>query len=76
MTFHGITFPSIFFAFSGYNTGHGKRGRLPEPAGVIPRAIADVFTGIRRKEGQADVTVYCSFVQIYNEQVRSLTRKH
>lgn len=57
---------------SGYTAELFKKGgRLPESVGIIPRAIADLFASIRKRgadEAEA-VTVYCSFVQIYNEQV-------
>ena len=55
---------------TGFSPNDIHRGRLPEKVGVIPRAIADVFMAIRRREAKGKkVTVYCSFVQIYNEQV-------
>lgn len=45
--------------------------QLPDGAGIIPRAIADIFTMARRREAAQlpPVAIYCSFVQIYNEQV-------
>lgn len=59
---------------SGYAAARPGRAtpQLPEGAGIIPRAIADIFTMARRREAAQlpPVAIYCSFVQIYNEQVR------
>jgi hypothetical protein len=41
--------------------------------GIIPRAIMDIFGFIDKLES-ATVTVYCSFVQIYNEQLFDMLR--
>ena len=45
--------------------------RLPEDAGIIPRAVHDIFAAMHRRQaaGLPEVAVYCSFVQIYNEHV-------
>jgi hypothetical protein len=64
------TFSSLLVCV-GYTLELAKAGRLPEVVGIIPRAIRDVFTAVRgRPPGDGQVTVFCSFVQIYNEQVR------
>jgi kinesin family protein 18/19 len=42
-----------------------------EEEGIIPRAIAAVFSGL----GDG-IAVYCSFLQIYNEKVYDLLRKN
>ena len=42
---------------------------MAETAGVIPRAISEIFSGIRKKNLSESTIVYCSFVQIYKEQV-------
>jgi len=48
---------------------------LPAAAGVIPRAVVDIFTELKRRRAEPGgkslaISIYCSFVQIYNEQVR------
>lgn len=61
-----------------------KRGRAKpeydffsetEYLGVIPRAIEDTFNGINKladKDPESKMTVYCSFLQIYNEKLYDL----
>jgi len=41
-----------------------------EERGIIPRCITDLFNKIRQDE--VSVSVYCSFVQIYNERLFDL----
>ena len=63
----------IVLSLTGISSHAVNRGKLSETAGIIPRAIADVFMAVRRREAKGNkITVYCSFVQIYNEQVREL----
>lgn len=38
--------------------------------GVIPRCIEEMFTSIRKNN--AKMTIYCSFIQIYNEKLYDL----
>ncbi len=57
---------------TGYATTTGRATpQLPDGAGIISRAIADIFTTVRRREAAQlpPIAIYCSFVQIYNEQV-------
>jgi hypothetical protein len=65
--------PHPFTRWSGYAAARPGRAtpQLPDGAGIIPRAIADIFTTVHRREAAqlAPVAIYCSFVQIYNEQV-------
>jgi len=60
-----------------------RAGRLPEGAGVIPRAMHDLFVAIQAQQREPSsaasdpstkTTVYCSFVQIYNEQLFDMLR--
>ena len=41
-----------------------------EERGIIPRCITDLFNKIRNEE--TGISVYCSFVQIYNEKLFDL----
>ena len=41
-----------------------------EERGIIPRCITDLFNKIRQDE--VSVSVYCSFVQVYNEKLFDL----
>lgn len=46
-----------------------------EYLGIIPRAIDDIFNGILNlfdKDPNTKFTVYCSFLQIYNEKLYDL----
>ena len=42
--------------------------------GIIPRAIREVFEIMRKEvlEGGRHYTIYCSFIQIYNEKIYDL----
>ena len=42
--------------------------------GIIPRAIREVFEKMRKEalEGARHYTIYCSFIQIYNERIYDL----
>lgn len=59
-----------------------RPGLQKSSAGIIPRAIKDIFASVVQKEASASsggdgvqaVMVYCSFVQIYNEQIFDLLR--
>ncbi|DAZ99258.1 TPA: hypothetical protein N0F65_008125, partial [Lagenidium giganteum] len=80
-------FNSTLFAYG--QTGSGKSftmfgaetdlsryrpGLHKSQAGIIPRAIKEIFAGIVQKEHEAQAMVYCSFVQIYNEHIYDLLR--
>jgi hypothetical protein len=72
-------FHSTIFAYG--QTGSGKTFTMfgpPEQTysdahrtslGVIPRAVSELFEHAAKKEIM-EFSVFCSFVQIYNEQVR------
>eukprot|EP01017_Pseudomicrothorax_dubius_P043188 TRINITY_DN7146_c0_g1_i1.p1 TRINITY_DN7146_c0_g1~~TRINITY_DN7146_c0_g1_i1.p1 ORF type:complete len:660 (+),score=144.23 TRINITY_DN7146_c0_g1_i1:66-2045(+) len=65
------------FAYGQTGTGktHTIFGNLKESfspeAGLIPRSIEHIFQGIDQR-GLTDVSVFCSFIQIYNERVYDL----
>lgn len=46
---------------------------LPQQAGIIPRAIFEIFNALRRGLNK-EYSVYCSFVQIYNEALFDMLR--
>lgn len=74
--------------FRGFNatilaygqTGSGKThtmgtifdGCLNEHAGVIPRAVYDIFERTRKMKDDFDFVVKCSFVELYQEQLFDL----
>lgn len=52
-----------------------RPGLQKSSAGIIPRAIKDIFAAVvQRETSQQSMAVYCSFVQIYNEQIFDLLR--
>ncbi|GMF50816.1 unnamed protein product [Phytophthora fragariaefolia] len=80
-------FNSTLFAYG--QTGSGKSftmfgaetdlsryrpGLQNSQAGIIPRAIKEIFAATVQMEADAQATVFCSFVQIYNEQIFDLLR--
>ncbi|KAL3660109.1 hypothetical protein V7S43_015030 [Phytophthora oleae] len=80
-------FNSTLFAYG--QTGSGKSftmfgaetdlsryrpGLQNSQAGIIPRAIKEIFAATVQMETDAQATVFCSFVQIYNEQIYDLLR--
>ncbi|ETL85573.1 hypothetical protein L917_14917 [Phytophthora nicotianae] len=80
-------FNSTLFAYG--QTGSGKSftmfgaeadlsryrpGLQNSQAGIIPRAIKEIFAATVKMEADAQATVYCSFVQVYNEQIFDLLR--
>eukprot|EP00118_Oscarella_pearsei_P023233 m.274919 g.274919 ORF g.274919 m.274919 type:complete len:714 (+) comp40592_c0_seq1:491-2632(+) len=82
--------PIVDFVLEGYNgtifaygqTGTGKtftmegNRSVPELAGIIPNSFAHVFSHIGKSEGDATFLVRCSYLQIYNEEVRDLLDKN
>ncbi|KAJ0407428.1 hypothetical protein P43SY_004969 [Pythium insidiosum] len=56
-----------------------RPGLQKSQAGIIPRAVKEIFEGVVQLAAQASTgasppLVYCSFVQIYNEQIFDLLR--
>lgn len=57
-----------------------KHAGPDEDTGIIPRAIHDIFRGRREmmtdggKKNQRPLTIYCSFIQLYNEHIYDLLR--
>ncbi|EIE18562.1 kinesin-domain-containing protein [Coccomyxa subellipsoidea C-169] len=52
------------------NSGEGSSGELSDEAGVIPRAIHQIFSIL--DENDAEYTVKCSFLELYNEETTDL----
>ncbi|RLN06136.1 hypothetical protein BBJ28_00004741 [Nothophytophthora sp. Chile5] len=80
-------FNSTLFAYG--QTGSGKSftmfgaesdlsryrpGLQKSQAGIIPRAIKEIFAATVQMEADAQASVFCSFAQIYNEQIFDLLR--
>ncbi|KAG9403602.1 hypothetical protein AC1031_006243 [Aphanomyces cochlioides] len=82
-------FNSTLFAYG--QTGSGKSftmfgaesdlsrfrpGLTKSQAGIIPRAIKDIFAGLitMNASGKQQSALFCSFVQIYNENIYDLLR--
>lgn len=60
-----------------YTMGMGNSVNvLDEEQGILPRAIHDLFAGIREKQEQTDnvtdTLVSCAFLEVYNEEVNDL----
>jgi hypothetical protein len=85
--FADIAAPTVNDVLKGYNgtifaygqTGSGKthtmfgvRGGPPELRGLIPRAAHAIFEGIEKLDDVVEVTITCSFLEIYREQIRDL----
>ena len=81
-----VAFPIVDSIFQGYNgtifaygqTGCGKTFTMmgvvdnPELKGVIPNAFDHIFGFIKTEGESKKFLVRCSFVEIYNEEVRDL----
>ena len=84
--YNQVAFPIVDSIFSGYNgtifaygqTGCGKTFTMmgipndPNLRGVIPNAFEHIFSYIKNEETSKKFLLRCSFVEIYNEEVRDL----
>lgn len=52
--------------------GTASSGDEGQNTGVIPRAVREIFEKINEKEDKVDVTITCSFYELYNEEVFDL----
>ncbi|EAT37448.1 AAEL010568-PA [Aedes aegypti] len=80
--------PLLEKLYAGYNvtilaygqTGSGKTytmgtnydGEEDETMGVIPRAINDIFDRVKEMGGDSEVTINCSFMELYQENLYDL----
>ena len=85
-----VAFPIVDSIFQGYNgtvfaygqTGCGKTFTMmgivndPDLRGVIPNAFEHIFGFIQSEGTSKRFLVRCSFVEIYNEEVRDLLNKN
>ena len=81
-----VAFPIVDSIFQGYNgtvfaygqTGCGKTYTMmgivedPDKRGIIPNAFNHIFGFIKTEGENKKFLVRCSFVEIYNEEVRDL----
>ena len=81
-----VAFPIVDSIFQGYNgtvfaygqTGCGKTYTMmgivddPDKKGIIPNAFSHIFGYIKTEGESKRFLVRCSFVEIYNEEVRDL----
>jgi hypothetical protein len=81
-----VAFPLVESVFEGFNgtifaygqTGCGKTFTMmgvwenPELRGVIPNAFSHIFGYISNEGGAKKFLVRCSFIEIYNEEIRDL----
>ena len=81
-----VAFPIVDSIFQGYNgtifaygqTGCGKTFTMmgipndPDLKGIIPNSFSHIFGYIKTEGGEKKFLLRCSFVEIYNEEVRDL----
>lgn len=56
-----------------YASVNKSMARDTEFLGIIPRAVSEVFE-MAKNRGIIEFSVYCSFVQIYNENLFDMLR--
>ena len=59
--------------FGPPNEAGSRMTNDPHMTGVIPRAVEDIFQQAQ-DSNSIQLTVYCSFVQIYNENLYDMLR--
>eukprot|EP00753_Platysulcus_tardus_P013652 PLAT3821.1.p1 GENE.PLAT3821.1~~PLAT3821.1.p1 ORF type:complete len:636 (-),score=234.94 PLAT3821.1:133-2040(-) len=74
---YGQTGSGKTFTMFGPETARGSlwdARTLAATAGLVPRAVRDIFEGIRTAEEDVEFSVFVSFVQLYNERLYDLLR--
>eukprot|EP01035_Chromulina_nebulosa_P018244 gene18244-23917_t len=86
--FNSISKPQVDRVLSGYNcccfaygqTGSGKTysmfGGDSEIRGIIPRSVEYMFECLRSQSTKYEVAMVCSFLEIYNDQIRDLGKAY
>jgi len=80
--------PQVDHTLEGYNcccfaygqTGSGKTysmfGEDAEVRGLIPRSVEYIFTQLEQRTNTKEVAMVCSFLEIYNDQIRDLGKAY
>lgn len=68
---------SFFLSQTGsgktYTMGTTFEGNWDSPrTGIIPRALQDIFANIRQLENDHTITISCSFMELYQENLYDL----
>lgn len=86
--FEAMCKPQVEYVMNGYNcccfaygqTGSGKTysmfGEDGDIRGVIPRCVENLFQSLQAKVGSYEVALVCSFLEIYNDQIRDLGKAY
>ncbi|CAI2359358.1 unnamed protein product [Moneuplotes crassus] len=75
--FYGLNATVLAYGQTGsgktFTMGSGHTiGLDPEQLGIIPRVISFIFEEIEKRKSTADITIKCSFLEIYNEEIHDL----
>lgn len=67
-------FLKVNFQLTGktYTMGTAYKGDEGHETGVIPRAVRDIFKKIQEKQQDIDVSISCSYYELYDEKVFDL----
>jgi len=80
--------PQVNHTLEGYNcccfaygqTGSGKTysmfGEDADVRGLIPRSVESIFTLLEQRTSTKEVAMVCSFLEIYNDQIRDLGKAY
>lgn len=86
--FNSMCKPQVEHVLEGFNTccfaygqtGSGKTysifGHDDEIRGIIPRSAEHLFQSLSKKSHSTESTVLCSFLEIYNDQIRDLGKAY
>ena len=74
---HRLTFQYQTYSMYGPPAEPGAKAVIrdsDESVGLIPRAIKEIFDRLLASRDIIDFSVYCSFVQVYNENLFDMLR--